>query len=179
MKTLSLVQTAGLIADIESMPGELVPLQLRRVRMLATKDLIPVERETTGRQEGKLTFEGACRARLASILIDLGFDAETLRAVSVYLDAGRHSADETKHFGSAVALVTAKEPPAISLHLTLWLSLSTGRKSIVVSIPDVEAENANRAVNAAESAFPRALQARVEVPLNALWLPIHEHFEAL
>lgn len=178
MRTLSLVQTAGLIADIESMPGELVPLQLRRIRMLATKDLIPVERETTGRQEGKLTFEGVCRARLASVLIDLGFDAETLRSVSAYFNGGRHKSGDRTHFELAARIVAANEPLPISLHLDLWLDLASGRKRIGVSIPGVEPKG-ERAARANVAAFPRISQAKVEVPLNALWLPIHEYFEAL
>ena len=175
MRTLSLVQTAGMIADIESMPGELVPLQLRRVRMLATKDLIPVERETTGRQEGKLTFEGVCRARIASILIDMGFDAETLRSVSAHFDKAWPAAfGSVRNFEAAAKAVIAGEP--VSLELNLYLDGTTGRKHIGVETPGAGPAKSERAVAALAHVVA---QAKVEIPLNALWLPIHRHFEAL
>lgn len=85
-KNLTLNDVAALIADAEGAPSKLVPTMLRRVRSFDAKDLLPTEREETGRREGRLSMEGACLAYIYSELTDLGFDAALLRELRRTLD---------------------------------------------------------------------------------------------
>lgn len=83
---MTFLETARLIAAADGMPYDAVPLLLRRIRIFDAKDLIPVQRENSGRREGRLDLSGACRARVASELIEFGLNADTLRGLRKSLD---------------------------------------------------------------------------------------------
>ena len=105
--TLTFLDTAGAMADVDGLPGKLMPTLLRRLRAFDSKGLVPVQREDAGRREGRLDVTGACMARIHSELTDFGFDAETLRGLRSYLDMPAVAESPESHFAVAVEAVRA------------------------------------------------------------------------
>lgn len=115
--TLNFLDTAGTIADVDRLPGKLVPTLLRRIRVFDTKNLVPVYREETGRREGRLDLVGACMARVHSELIDFGLDAETLRGLREFFDRKAEMGKATTQFAAAVDAVKAGSPVTLEVIL--------------------------------------------------------------
>lgn len=175
MSDLKLLDLAGLIADAERLPGKMMPTLLRRLRMLDAKGLIPVSREEVGRREGLVGLNGALRARLFSVLMDNGFDAETLRKVVAMLN--------DRPSGSAIysdmILSAVRAGVSVDLVITLWHNRETGAKFHGISAPSVAPPLSDRAKSALDNHHAAvAAQAVTTVPLNDLFAPILAHFEA-
>ncbi|WP_294929264.1 hypothetical protein [uncultured Paracoccus sp.] len=113
--TLNFLDVAGVIADVDRVPGKLVPTLLRRIRVFDTKNLIQVYREETGRREGRLDIVGACMARVHSELIDFGLDAETLRRLREFFDRGKDVGPSA--FTSAIDAVKDGKPVTLEVAL--------------------------------------------------------------
>lgn len=115
--TLPLLDVAGVMADVDGLPGKSVPTLLRRLRAFDAKGLVPIHREESGRREGKLDVVGAAMARIHSELIDFGLDAETIRGLRSYLDHRAEVASPKSHFAVAVDAVRAGLPVMLAVEL--------------------------------------------------------------
>lgn len=115
--TLNFLDTTGVIADVDHLPGKLVPTLLRRIRVFDTKNLIPVHREDTGRREGRLDVVGACMARIYSELVDFGLDADTLRRLREFFDRKVDLGDSPTQFSAALEAIRKGE--AVTLEVAM------------------------------------------------------------
>lgn len=117
--TLNFLDTTGVLADVDHLPGKLVPTLLRRIRVFDTKKLIPVYREDTGRREGRVDVVGACMARVHSELIDFGLDADTLRPLREFFDRKINLVGTETQFQAAIEAVRSGKTVSLKVSLRL------------------------------------------------------------
>ena len=167
---ISLTELATIIADAEKLPSATASVLHRRVRMIAAKSYIPAFKQDDGRQEVRLTLEGACRARVMSLLIDLSMDADTLTSVSRKFD--QYRSDGTSTFEAVLAAVRAGW--TVELLIKLFHNPHQGTKHLGVLIDGLDADRSPRV----ESALAHIVsQASVSVPLNAALQPVIAYFD--
>ena len=176
--TLPLLDVAGVMADVDGLPGKVVPTILRRLRAFDAKGLVPVHREESGRREGKLDVVGAAMARIHSELIDFGLDAETLRGLRSYLNMRAYAERTQSHFAVAVDAVRSGLPVTLTVELRQkggsWPKYHKFRLSGHMA-DDSRAAEAVALLNAAEGVQVRVV---LTIDLQALLSPFIAAFDA-
>ena len=167
---ISLTDLTNLIADAEKLPSASASVLHRRIRMIATKSYIPALKLNDGRHEVRLTLEGACRARVMSLLIDLSMDADTLTSVSRKFDQRR--SDGASTFDAVLAAIRAGW--AVGLLINLFHDPRQGTKHLGVLIDGLDADRSPRIASALAHIVS---QASVLVPLNTALQPVIAYFD--
>lgn len=118
MGTLTFLQTAKLIALTQGGGEETASSLLRRIRGFDTNGVISVEREETGRREGRLDLAAACTAAIACEASDFGIAAPDLRDMRAVF--GRPAELGSSESNLARAIRTIKDGHPVFLEITTW-----------------------------------------------------------
>ncbi|WP_140986824.1 hypothetical protein [Asticcacaulis tiandongensis] len=110
----------AIIADGQHLSARSVPTLLRRVRLFDKHGLLPVEREDTGRREGRLDVDGACLAAIFCELLDMGFDVEMCREVAARIRKyDLYRADDAPLLEAVIDAIGNQSAVALTLQLIL------------------------------------------------------------
>ncbi len=118
MATLTFLQTAKLIALSQGGDEEAAASLLRRIRGFDANGIVSVEREETGRREGRIDLAAACTAAIASELSDFGIAAPDLRDMRAVF--GRPAELGSRESNLARAIRAIKDGSPVFLEVTTW-----------------------------------------------------------
>lgn len=116
--TLTFLQTAKLIAYADGIPETAIPSLLRRIRSFDSNGIVSVEREETGRREGRLDLVAACATVIASELSDFGLTAPDLREMRAVFARPADLGSSDNNLAAAIRQIKAGHP--VFLEITTW-----------------------------------------------------------
>lgn len=181
MSQLSVAETTALFAQIENLSDSVRAKLARRIYLFEAKDLISIGQEGEGRKDVRLDLETVCAVRVYSVLIDLGFDNQTLVDVRQAFNTVDPDFDENPDHATDLqtAIEAARAGKTFDLLLSLTHSAAAGTKSLSVKFDGLHPSGVGRAartlamLNAANGI---STQATVRIPAADLLRPVIEAF---